>query len=123
MTAKDYIREELTRIWNCFPEIQFRYEFKILTRTHVVEVNPLSFFKENREYLRMESDFEYEFEQMFPEDEILFISEGSLTEIRNAEFQVGAINLNFKNETFDFISIFEGIDNAIDNSFNFALAA
>jgi hypothetical protein len=123
MNAKDYIREELTRIWNCFPEIQFRYEFKTSTRTHVVEVNPLSYFKENRDYLRMESDFESDFEQIYPEEEILFISEGSLTEIRNAEFQIGGINVNFKNETFDFLSSFEGIDNKIDNSFNFALAA
>lgn len=123
MTAKDYIRQELTRIWNSFPEVQFRYEFKIHTNTHVIEVIPVSFFEENEEYLRLESDFEFEFEQIFPEEEILFISEGSLTEIQNAEFHIGAISLNFKNETFDFISIFEGLDKAIDNSFNFALAA
>lgn len=123
MTAKGFIKDKLTSIWNSFPEVQFRYEFKTQTNTHVIEVIPFSFFEGNEEYLRMESDFEYEFEQIFPEEEILFISEGSLTEIKNVEFQIGAINLNFKNETFDFISTFEGIEKAIDNSYNFALAA
>ncbi len=123
MTSIEFIKEKLTQIWNSFPEVQFRYEFKIHTNTHVIEVIPFSFFEGNEEYMRAESDFEYEFEQIFPEEEILFISEGSLTEILNAEFQIGAINLNFINETFDFISTFEGIEKAIDNSFNFALAA
>ncbi|NLU38558.1 MAG: hypothetical protein GXX78_06670 [Bacteroidales bacterium] len=123
MNSKDFIKHNLSKIWNSFPEVQFRYEFKTHTNTHVIEVTPVSFFEENEEYLDLESDFEYKFEQMFPEEEILFISEGSLTEIRNAEFQIGGINVNFKNETFYFFSSFEGIDNKIDNSFNFALAA
>lgn len=123
MNSKDFIKDNLSRIWNSFPEVQFRYEFKTHTNTHVIEVTPVSFFEENQEYLNLESDFEYEFEQMFPEEDILFISEGSLTEIKNVEYQLGPKNLNFKNEDSEFNYTFIGLEKLIDNTSNFALAA
>jgi hypothetical protein len=123
MTSKNFIKDKLTQIWNCFPEVQFRYEFKIHTNTHVIEVIPFSVFEGNEEYMRTESDFEYEFEQMFPEEDILFISEGSLTQIKNVEYQLGPKNLNFKNEVSEFNYTFIDIEKPIDNTSNFALAA
>ena len=89
MNSKDFIKHNLSKIWNSFPEVQFRYEFKTHTNTHVIEVTPVSFFEENEEYLDLESDFEYKFEQMFPEEEILFISEGSLTKYEMQSFKLG----------------------------------
>jgi hypothetical protein len=123
MTSKDFIKDKLSHIWNSFPEVQFRYEFKIHTNTHVIEVVPFSVFEGNEEYMRTESDFEYEFEQMFPEEDILFISEGSLTEMKNVEYQLGPKNLNFWNEVSEFNYTFIGLEKPIDNTSNFALAA
>ena len=123
MTAKDFIKNRLTKLWNRFPTVQFQYEFKTHTLTHVIEVIPLSIFEKNEGYMMLESDFEFEFEQLFPLEQILFVSEGSLTEIKNADFQLGPKKLNFKNEVANIISTFDGFEKAIDNSYNFALAA
>ena len=37
----------------------------------------------------VEDEFEEEFEKLFPSEEIIFISEGSLTEIKNPEHEIG----------------------------------
>lgn len=81
MTSKAFIDKNLNAISELFPQVQLRYEYKIHTRTHVIEVIPISFFEGNEEYMNIESEFECEFERMFPKEGILFISENSLTEI------------------------------------------
>jgi len=82
MTAKDYIEEKLSLLASKFTDIKIRYEHHANTGSHLIEIMPLSFFEENGSYLEEETKIEDEFEQLFPSENIVFISEGSLTVIR-----------------------------------------
>ena len=83
MNSSEYIISRLKQLACNIPNIQIRYEFRIITQTHIVEVLPLIFFKENEQYINEEVKLETDFEQLYPSENIVFISESSLTEIRN----------------------------------------
>jgi len=86
MTAQDFILKRLNRIVSLFSDIRFRYEVRSVNN-HIIEVTPLSIYNDNEDYLKAEADFENEFEYLFPDDQILFVSEDSLTQIRNVQFE------------------------------------
>ncbi len=125
MKAKDFIVEKLRKLSKSFPEIRIRYEFRISTQSHIIEIIPLTIFDEDVVYLQEETDFENEFEKLFPTENIVFISEGSLTEIKDAELELGLNIINFDScpSVFEFeIEDFkEEVMTGGEN--NFALAA
>lgn len=79
----EFLIEKLKQLVIKFPEIQIKYEQSKYTHSHIIEVLPLSLYKDNLEYLNAETAIEDEFELNYPNEDILFISECSLTEIRN----------------------------------------
>ncbi len=125
MKANDFIEEKLRLLASKFKEIHIRYEHRVITRSHLIEIIPLSFYEENESYFEEEANIEDEFEKLFPEENIVFISEGSLTEIKNADLELG-----YKKFSFDYNSLIikfevEGYSEEVENqSFeNYALAA
>lgn len=60
----------------------FRYEFDACSRTHIVEVTPLSLYADNKEYGDEEFDYVLDFENRFKET-LLFVSTESLTKVSN----------------------------------------
>jgi hypothetical protein len=89
MKSKEFIIQRLNKFASSFPELKLRYEFNQNTVTHIIEVKPLHIYESNEDYLRAEDEFEEEFEKLYPSEEIIFISEGSLTEIKNPEHEIG----------------------------------
>ena len=89
MTAKTFIKEKLRELHYKFEDIQIRYEYRAETQTHLVEICPLNFFNENKSYCNEEEIIENEFECLFPEETIVFISDGFLSEIKNADLKLG----------------------------------
>jgi hypothetical protein len=79
--SQEFLIGKLSRLITELPEVQVRYEQNEHTFTHVIEILPLSVFKNNPEYIKIERDLEKDFRENFPEEEILFISEDSLNEI------------------------------------------
>ena len=89
MKAQDFIIKKLNELAVNFDGIRIRYEFRKNTLTHIIEVLPLDLYENDLGYLAEEDRIEDEFESLFPEDNIVFISEGSLTEIVEPYFEVG----------------------------------
>ena len=125
MIAKDFIEEKLRILASKFIDIQIRYEYRVNTNSHLIEIIPLSFFEGNESYFEEETKLEDEFEQLFPSENIVFISEGSLTVIKKADLEFGYDKISFNNNTviinFEVIGYSEGIEShGIEN---YALAA
>jgi hypothetical protein len=89
MKSTEFIKKKLYELHKKFNNIKFRYEYRKNTYSHLIEVTPFDFFKENKEYINEEILFQEEFEELFPNEIILFISEGFLTEIKKSEFELG----------------------------------
>ena len=100
MIAKDFIEEKLRLLASKFIDIQIRYEYRANTNSHLIEIIPLSFFEGNETYFEEEAKIEDEFEQLFPSENIVFISEGSLTVIKRADLELGYDKVIFDNNTF-----------------------
>jgi hypothetical protein len=87
-TAEEFLREKLALIKTTFPSINFRVEWRSTISTWLVETTPQPIF-EDLEYVLAEMDLQDEFEALYGKQlEILFVSEGSLNEIRNVTFEV-----------------------------------
>ena len=93
MESKTYIIKKLEELKNLIENIEIKYEYRTSTNTHIIEINPISVFNNDNLYIQFEEDIQDEFESLFHFEEILFISEESLTKIRNVEFEL-------LNETF-----------------------
>ncbi|MCP4336251.1 MAG: hypothetical protein GY679_00150 [Mycoplasma sp.] len=89
MNATDYIKTKLKEIASKFNEAKIRYEHRVTTQSHLIEIVPLTFFENDEAYIIEEAAFEDEFEQLFPDENIVFISENSLTQINKSEFDLG----------------------------------
>ena len=120
-TAKEFLIDNLNWLSETFPEIHIRYE--IDTNYHIIEVVPISVFNNNEDYLKAEMFVENRFEEMFPNEEILFISEDSLTKIKNAEYEFGKdlISMDIGIETP--VKLSGDYDSKFAGKMNYALAA
>lgn len=64
-----------------FKDIEIKYQYKITTNTHIIKILPLSLYENNIEYIMEEEDIENEFTELYPFEELLFISDDSLIQI------------------------------------------
>ena len=125
MKSKEFIEAKLNELYSKFNSIKIRYEYRANTYSHLVEIIPLSFFEASEEYMTIEANIEDGFESIFPSENIVFISEGSLSEINNPEFTLGYEVIKFDNEALNIDFIVEGFSEIVDcqYSYNYALAA
>lgn len=86
-TAKEFLLDNLSNLAGLFPVIHIRYENR--NNKHIVEVIPLSVYESDEDYLKAEMYIEKHFEVLFPEEEIVFISENSLTQIKYVDYEFG----------------------------------
>ena len=84
--AKEFLRKKLEKISLEIEDVEIAYEYRVTTQTHIIEIKPNSVFEHSKEYIDKEIDLENEFSDQFPGEELLFISEDSLTEIESPEF-------------------------------------
>jgi hypothetical protein len=85
----EFIKDKLKLIHTQFPNVKLRYENRTYLNLHLVEVLPFETF-DSFEHLKLEIQIQEEFEALFGYDEeLLFISEGSLNEIRKPIFELG----------------------------------
>lgn len=92
--VKEFLREKLNVIFLSLEGVELAYEYRISTNTHIVEVKPLEKFN-SEEYVNMEIALEEAFKERFPYENLLFVSEDSLTKIKTPEFNYSVkLNLN-----------------------------
>lgn len=125
MKSIEFLRTKLNELYSKFSNIKIRYEYRTTTYSHLIEVIPLSFFEENEEYMNIEGQIENEFETSFPNENIVFISEDSLTEISHPDFKLGYDVFKYNNEVKNLDFIVKGFSDIIDCQYsnNYALAA
>lgn len=100
MKSKEFIKKQLGGISKKYLGIKIRYEYRESTNSHIIEVIPLNLFDTNPGYIEDEINLEEEFENNFPNENIVFISEDSLTEIRMPDWVSGSNNFSFENECY-----------------------
>lgn len=88
MTSKGFIKNKMRALVEKFPDIKITYQFDKFLKTHIVEVLPKELFEISEEYKLLESEIIFEFDDIFLSESILFISEDSLNEIDNPEFEL-----------------------------------
>jgi hypothetical protein len=108
MKSKKYIDDKLHELVEKFPEVTLQYEFDELNETHIVEVLPQSVYDKNNLYKEAEGDLTFEFDQMFFPEEIMFVSEDSLTRVKKPQ-------KTFKAESFSFCEKFEMTESEVFN--------
>lgn len=122
MNSKEFLINRLNTLGLIFSNVKIRYEYREYNKSHIIEVIPINFYETSKEYMKAEIELEKSFERLFPNEEIVFVSEGSLTEIRNPEFEFGYDKFSYKWE----ISIVEEVVTILDNvvsKVHYALAA
>ena len=87
INPKEFLRIKLTNIVEQVKSINVRYKYSEADDTHMVEVTPLSEYEDNETYLALERDLLFEFNDKFFPSTILFLSELSLNEILEPEFE------------------------------------
>ena len=124
MKSKEYLINSLKELSDLFSEIQIRYEYREITKSHIVEIIPLCFFDDNEPYIKHEIFLEQEFEKKFPDENIIFVSESSLTEINDSDTILVFDENRFAFESESIIIAFEinDFNQNIENN-NYAIAA
>ncbi len=126
MTSKSYLENELAKIYNKFSKINIKYEFKPNRLSHIIEVNPISTFESN-EFIEVEIILTENFNTIYPNDNLVFISENSIVKIKNPTFtfENNNISICFKNNYIITEPIFNNYNQTFQHSGegNFALAA
>lgn len=86
MTAKEYVRKSLEILIGKFPHVRVRYEHDRMAEVHVIEVVPNEVYRLDDAYIQWEEKTTDEFIDLFPTQNICFISDDALVGIRNAEY-------------------------------------
>jgi len=120
--AKKFLRKRLNEIFVAIDNIEIAYEHRLATNTHIIEVKPNSIFKESKAYADMEMALEEEFEELFPNEELLFISKNSLTQFEQPEFKL-SLKLNYKFDTKASSLISKSANKIINEKVSYVLAA
>jgi hypothetical protein len=81
MKPSEFINKKIEYLKFKFKDIEIKYQYKITTDIHIIKISPLSLYENNIEYIKEEEDIENEFTELYPFEELLFISEDSLIKI------------------------------------------
>lgn len=84
-----YIQDKLHDLFVQINGVKLRYEYREISDTHIIEVLPSEVYNQNEDYLAFETSFENEFQLLFPDQNIMFVSEDSLTEIKKPDIKLG----------------------------------
>ncbi len=89
MNSQEFIIDKLRNLSYKYSDLKIRYEFRANTLSHIVEILPVTFFETKLEFIVDEVELEKEFEQAYPLENIVFVSENSLTEVRRVDLELG----------------------------------
>lgn len=83
MEAIEFLKSKLHDLKDSCPYLNIKYEYRGFLNAHIIDIRPQKFFDNDKNYIKEQIKIEDEFELIFPDDEILFISEESLTHIES----------------------------------------
>ena len=122
--SKEFLKSNLKKLFLELENIEVAYEFRSTSNTHIVEVKPTSIYTDCKKYINKEIELEEAFNENFPNEELLFITENSLTQIKFPEF---VFKHRLKYDLSNFITpiILKNVQskNAVTGQTSYALAA
>jgi len=89
MTANQYIEERIRSLISIFNDIQIKYWIYFEYKTHLVEVIPAEFMVQNEDYFKEEAQIIEQFNELFPSENIFFISDDSPIQIQHPDLVLG----------------------------------
>jgi hypothetical protein len=92
MTSKEFVLKELEILTSRIPNIRVRYEYDKNAIVHIIEVVPNEIYHLDNDYIAWESDMDYRFIELYPTENICFISDDALVGIENAEYVLCGLN-------------------------------
>lgn len=90
MRSKDFVEEKLRHLTSIFKGIHIKYKYIPGESSHLVEVIPAEFMQGNEDYFKEEAQIMEEFDQLFPDESIDFISNDSDIKIENADLELSS---------------------------------
>ncbi|MGH1387517.1 hypothetical protein [Kordia sp.] len=93
MESIKYLKEKLQELHNNCNYVGIKYEYKSVINTHVIDIQPKIIFENDENYVLSQISLEDEFEELFPEEEILFISKDNLISINESIFEIESIKV------------------------------
>lgn len=85
MTSLNFLKERLQEIVNNFNDVTISYEYLEYSNTHIVELYPVEIFENDKRYMELEVSLENDFNNLYPNEEIVFVSENSVTRVENVQ--------------------------------------
>lgn len=128
MTSIDFIIKELKKLHANFSNSNIRYEFCHFTKTHLVEITPLEFYNSNS-YMEYELNLDDRFFELYPSEDLVFISDQSLSKISNPIFEIFREKVGGFRTDFTVLPTFSEFDDFYENEYhylednNYALAS
>jgi hypothetical protein len=90
MESIDFLKSKLEELYKALPYLEIRYEHRLSINTHIIEIHPIHCFEKDKDYIDFQIFLENEFENLFIEEEILFITSNELISIQNPIAEFGA---------------------------------
>jgi hypothetical protein len=101
--AKEFIISELSKMYKSIDNLELRYQNIENEGLHMVEIMPQSIFDSNKDYINLEMDLKDLFIDTFPLEELMFISQNSLTKIDSPDFELIRSSISVSiSDRFDF---------------------
>lgn len=123
MNSIDLIKDELQLLFSLIDGIEIRYEFKKSISTHFIEVKPLDLFNTNNLYIEKEIELEDKFSKLFPNENLVFISQDSVSKIDNPDL-ILPYKISYRQELESFtFDITKCLEMEVYGENNYALAA
>ena len=105
MTLKTYIIKMMDELVKTFPTIKVKYIADKFGDSHIIEVTPETVYNDNKKYSEYESNLIFDFIYKFPNEEIVFVTEGSIFNFENSIQELVGSNYCEEKIFSDIISI------------------
>lgn len=86
--VQDFVIETIQSIASKIPGIRIRYAYDRPTDFHIVEISPESIRLNDEEYLEMEYMLWKEFQEKFPEEDLLVSDPDKINNMENLIFEI-----------------------------------
>jgi hypothetical protein len=88
MNPTDFIISKLKSFIEDFTQTRVRYENDVISDTHFIEVIPNEVYHIDEAYIQWEGDMFDEFVELYPYENICFISDDAIVGLQNIDFEI-----------------------------------
>lgn len=116
MESRDYLIKELHDLHATLPYLNIKYEFDVNDEMHIIEVTPIEFYEKDERYIIRQIALKEDFINKFPNEEILFMTENILVQIKHPLLILNTTELDVQEA-----EIIDGNAEKVLSDFNFFL--